>query len=521
MPIPEGASFCEACGAEIQSVAAPAPESAPEPRDGVPKEEGQVAESGAGKSAEGVGALENLLAGVSFEQLERVLAEVQASSTPQAPLPSKAPTTPVTRNSAEPTPPSASTGSAATGKSSDSPHHTASFGSHCVTATANSLDMPFDFEWDNAREFIEGVLCNFAFRLRINAPVETLTIKAVVGGETLACNPFTSLAAGDERKGTLPFIPKVAGALSVSVFAEVCYKKGCCESFEAVRSFEHQASPFRRFLSEGDQNVEIKIDGNSGLIRLDELKLPRQAIIDLKEEINLALSRRDGWESVILATSGIRREVVNLCTGERMLTVVSGANPVTFGRSSRRAAIQLLAETEDGQIDEYRSGFVSGVHFTLMKSNAAVMLRDGGLEDVNGRKSWRKSKNGVSFNDRMISSDQKISLGRTAQVVLAPYVVPGGAVSISLEAHGHSPDISGCDRACELASVTVLRDDVPDRAALVVWGAAEIDDFLGTRTGLRIGLIRGRLRLIRPDGSSKRLLHLVGTVLPGTDIFVQ
>ena len=156
-----------------------------------------------------------------------------------------------------------------------------------------------------------------------------------------------------------------------------------------------------------------------------------------------------------------------------------------------------------------------------MNCNSAVMLRDGGIEENNGRKVWRKSRNGVAVNGNMISSDQKLSIGRTTQVVLAPYSVPGGAVVLSLEPRGHSADISGCDRSCELDSVTVLRDDIPDRADIVVWGAAEIDDFLGTATGFHVGLIRGRLRLIRPDGSSERLLHLVGKDIPGTDIYVQ
>lgn len=514
MPVPCDASFCETCGSEIPATARSAAETAAGPgsaaspvagrHDAAPAEDGHAVESGANTPTESGNALEGLLGGLSYEQFQRLLSDAQS---PAAAALSAQKATAACFARRE--------GSAA------APRAKAPFGFRGSSATADSPDMPFDFEWDNAREFIEGVLCNFAFRLRINASVETLTIRAVVGGETLACNPFTSLDAGDERRGTLPFVPKVAGALSVSVFAEVCYKKGCCESFEAVQPFEHQASPIRRFLSDGYQNVNVDIRDNTGLIRLDELKLPRQAIIDLKEEIKLALSRRDGWESVILATSGIRREVVNLCTAERILTVASGANPVTFGRSSRRSTIPLMAETDDGQTDEYRNGFVSGVHFTLLTRNSAIMLRDGGMVDDNGRKVWRKSKNGVSFNGHMITSDQKLSSDRTAQVVLAPYAIPGGAIAVSLEARGHTGEITCCDRSCELASVTILCDDNPDRAIRVVWGAAEIDDFLGTRTGLSIGLIRGRLRLIRPDGSSQRLLHLVGRAIPETDIFVQ
>ncbi len=204
-----------------------------------------------------------------------------------------------------------------------------------------------------------------------------------------------------------------------------------------------------------------------------------------------------------------------------MLTVVSGANPVSFGRSSRRATVQLVAEDEDGQIDTCRNRYISGVHFTLMSRNSSVILRDGGSDEADGRKRWRKSSNGVSFDGKMISSDQKLALGRTAKVVLAPYVISGGALALSLEPRGHSQDIGRCDRSCELDSVAILRGDIPDRADIVVWGAAEIDDFLNTGTGFHVGLVRGRLRLLRPDGFSERLIHLVGKNIPGTDIYVQ
>ncbi len=528
MPISEGASFCDACGAEIHAAAEPASK----PCGDTKVNEGRAVEPGSNAAAGGLGSLKGLLAGLSYEQFQRLLSEVQtpaaqeeppASWTPataNAPAASEAPAFPAAATMTVPEPQAPKPSAAPVKAPAASPRTTAAPASRSPAPTAGNPDMPFDFEWDNAREFIEGVLCNFAFRIRVHAYLKTLTIKADVGGETIVCKPFTSLCEGDERNGTIPFIPKMAGALSVRVLAEAFYKGGCRESFEAVSPFEHQASPFRRFLSDGYENVNIDIRDNTGLIRLDELKLPSQAMIDLKGEIDRALSHRDGWGKALLASNEIGREVVNLCAGERMLTVASGANPVSFGRSSHRA-IQLLAETDDGQIDEYRSGFISGVHFTLINCNSAIMLRDGGFEENNGRKVLRKSKNRVSIDGRMISSDQRLSPGKTYEVVLAPNVVPGGAVTISLDARGHSSDISRCDRSCELDSVAIRRDDIPDRAVLVIWGAAEIDDFLGTGTGFHVGLVRGRLRLIRPDGSSERLIHLVGKDIPGTDIYVQ
>ncbi len=386
--------------------------------------------------------------------------------------------------------------------------------------TSNAPQAPFTLEWDGDREFIEGVQCNFAYRLRIHADVASLTLKIDVNGKTSECEPFDSLCDGDEREGTLPFVPKVAGAVSVRVFAEVVYEGGCGETFEAVSPFEHQACAFRSLLSGNNQNLNIDIRDNSGIIRLDQLKLPPQAVTDLDAKIGRALSRKGGWKNVPMAYKNGEldgREIVQL-RGDGMditVVVVSGASkdPVRFGHSAHRATLRLES---DKSCDQY----ISGVHFTLLRKSSAILVRDGGP----GRKGgWSKSTNGTLFDDQKLDpvSGRELRPGQTFRLKLAPYVVPGGALSLMLEARGNDVAIPGCDRSCNVSSVVVRRDDSPNRVDLVVWGATGIDDLLGTHAGLRVGLVRGRLHLIRKDGSSVRLLHLVGREIPGTGIFVQ
>lgn len=388
--------------------------------------------------------------------------------------------------------------------------------------TANAPQVPFTLDWDELREFIEGVRCNFAFRVRIRGAVKTLALKVDVGGEAIECRPFMSLCDGDEREGVLPFIPKMAGAISACAFVKVIYENGCCESFEAVRPFEHKAIPFRRFLSADNQNVEIKIDGNSGLIRLDDLKLPQKAITDLKAEIDKVLLRRGGWKQVPMAYGDIERECVRLYAGDRALTVASGAGSVSFGISPHRAMVQVVAKTADGQRDEYRNQFVSRVHFTILRHHdSAVYLRDGGFVKENGMKVARKSANGLSIDGRPVTSELALPPDRTFRVALAPKSVPGGALSLLIETHGRTAEAISGDRACELAFASVRSADSRADVAIIVWGAVPIDDFLGTCTGLRVGLVRGRLCLIGRDGRPTRLVGLINKAVPGTGIFVQ
>lgn len=397
---------------------------------------------------------------------------------------------------------------------------------HSTVATIlqTSPDAPFDLEWDDARQFIAGSCGAFAFRMTFRCNLKSVEVIANVDGEQLPAVAFLSVEAGDFREGSIAFTPKRPGAVTVNLRIAVTMANHIRETFEPKCPLRSMTlSGKRHDVLGGDLTVNINADGNTGINRFDGVNFGGLAgvRIDNWNDERSVLERPPEWRAIPLVSCEVGCEAVVLCAGERTLSVSSGANPVTFGRSSRRATVRLVAETPDGLIDESHNRYVSGVHFTLMNHGRAVIMRDGGAEDEKGRRVWRKSCNGVAVDGCMSTSDQTLSPGKSIRAVLAPYSVPGGALTLMIEARGHSGSVCGCDRDCELASVAIRRADAPKRAALVVWGAAEIDDLLGTSTGLHIGLIHGRLRIIRQDGSSERLVHFLGGAIPGTSISVQ
>lgn len=385
-----------------------------------------------------------------------------------------------------------------------------------------SCEAPFSLEWDDRRAFIEGVRCNFSFRLRCLARLSKFGLRVEVDGEELPLVLFSSLLPGDIREGLLSFVPKAPGAISVRLVAEVLYEGGCTEGFEAVRPFEHTVSPFRRFLAD-DAGLRIDIRDNAGLIRLDDLKLPHQTITDLKAEIEKALSLRGGWKEAPVAASFVARERVRLRVGGRECLVAAGGDVVTFGTSSSRTTVSLAAAAT-GTARETRARYVSGVHFSIRRDRFRdeLLLCDGGPASPDGsNRPWRKSTNGIAVDGSLLGEARPLHPGAPISLLLAPYAVSGGALPLTLETSGYDESDAAFDRAGDVSSALLRRPDNPDRTALVVWGSAPLDPVLGTHTGLRIASIRGRLHAVLPDGTVRRLLLLSGRTIPGTPVFVQ
>jgi len=390
--------------------------------------------------------------------------------------------------------------------------------------------VPFELEWDEARRFIEGVQCAFSFRVRSACRIAKLGFRVVANGSPVGEDiVFAGLRAGDERETTVPFVPRVPGQVVVKLRAETLLDRGAHESFAAARDFEHVAEPFRRFLAEGDQNINIDIRDNDGIIRLDELKLPRQAIVDLKEEIDRVLSCRGRYRTVAFCPGEIRRERMILSSsagdGIRDLLVLPGTDCVTFGTSSHADA-WLLPETE-GRMDDKRASFISGIHFSIQnnRSRHEFELRNGGPSARNDDRSrWRASTNGLNVDGSALqSSPLPLRPGETRSVDLAPYAVSGGSLSLSLEPRGwDDPAAAVCDwRTGNLSSLLVRRGDNPHKAILVVWGAAALDPLLGTESGLRVASLDGRLFLVDRHGEAARIHRLAGHALPGTPFSIS
>ena len=481
MPVSPDAAFCENCGAEIRR------EEAARPEEGSPHcgaGEGVANEGGASRPGEPETASPSARPEGSLHHLPAAAAR---------PLP---PAEPSFTAAPRPSPP--------------------------TEERVFDAEAPFSLEWDDRRAFIEGVRCNFSFRLRSHARLSKFGIRVEVDGEGLPPVLFSSLLPGDVREGLFPFVPRTPGAISVRFVAEVLYEGGCSEGFESARPFEHTVSPFRRFLSD-DSGLRIDIRDNSGLIRLDDLKLPSQTITDLKAEIEKALALRGGWKTAPVAPSFVARERVRLRVGERECLVVAGGDVVTFGASSSRTTVSL-APALRGPSGETCSRYVSGVHFSIRRDRFRdeLLLCDGGPSAQSGaNRSWRKSTNGTAVDGTLLGEARPLHPGAPHAIQLAPYTVSGGALSLTLETRGYDEADTGFDRMGDVSSALVRLPDDPGRAALVVWGAAPLDPVLGTHAGVRVASIRGRLHAVLPDGSVRRLLLLCGRTIPGTSVFVQ
>ena len=176
-------------------------------------------------------------------------------------------------------------------------------------------------------------------------------------------------------------------------------------------------------------------------------------------------------------------------------------------------------------MDDKRASFISGIHFSIQnnRSRHEFELRNGGPSARNDDRSrWRASTNGLNVDGSALqSSPLPLRPGEARSVVLAPYAVSGGSLSLSLEPRGwDDPAAAVCDwRTGNLSSLLVRRADNPHKAILVVWGAAALDPLLGTESGLRVASLDGRLFLVDRHGAAMRI-HRLGRTLPGTSVSV-
>jgi hypothetical protein len=374
-----------------------------------------------------------------------------------------------------------------------------------------------------ARTFIENKPGVFFWRMTPVCDLAKARLVCTVNGRPLEETVLEAIQGGACREGTFPYTPPIAGSLSVRLRVEVRYVGGVCESFEATAAHVHTAYPEKRTEIRGAGSVVINAQGNTGINRFDDMGLSalRGTASDLWEEQRSVLARRSEWAPVSFSSVEVGLEIVRLRSGDTELQVVSGLGPVTFGRSSHRADVRLFPETPAGCPDNRRGLFVSGVHFTLLPvPGGELHLRDGGA----GGGRWCSSTNGTALDGTLVSAPQSMPLspGRTFALTLAPYAVLDGALSLELETLPHGAASRGCDHSGQVAAVVLRRADTPRRIVLVVRGGASFDSLFDAHTGLYVGLVRGRLRLLRADGSSVRLLHLAGRPLPGSpDIFVQ
>jgi len=506
MPVEAGAAFCDSCGAVLPPEDKPAPAANP-PAEAAP----------------------GTLAAKAF-RLDEPAASPRTAAAPNggspgaafcdgcgAVLPPEDKPAPAANPLAEATPGAMAAKAFRLDEPAVSPRAAAA-------PNGGSPDAPFSFEWDDARQFIAGSGGAFAYRMTFRCCLDSVVISVSVNGEALAPAEFPFVRAGETREGSFQFTPKMAGVVKADVGVEVVMADRVRESFTPMRQLTGMALSGNRVdVVGGAGSFTINAGENTGINRFDGMNLGALGgvKVDRWSDERSVFDRPAEWRDVPFASCRVGFESVRLCCGGRTLTVASGAAPVAFGRSARRADVQLCAMAPDGCVDESRTRYLSGVHFTLSESNGAIVLRDGGCEQHQGSRVWRKSSNGIAINGRMSVSDERIQAGRPVKVVLAPYAIPGGALSLSMEAQDRSRCIAGCDAKCDVASLSILPEDSPDKALLVVWGSAGIDGLLGAVSGFQVGLVRGRLRVIAPDGSSERLMHLVGGAIPGTGIFVQ
>ena len=402
----------------------------------------------------------------------------------------------------------------------------------CPSATADAPSaspaasddlVPFSLEWDSKREFIEGVQCNFAFRIRCRRRLSLLQLEIQVNDQPPVRKVYRELEPDDEWQDVQGYVPQTPGALTVRLSALACSEGGSRERFEARRPFEHRAYPFRRFLPVGSQNINIDNRDNNGIIRLDSLRIPTQAIEDLKAEIDRALEMKDGWQPTPFGAGKVLRDSVLLRGGERDLLVVAGSDLVTFGAHSLRPLVPLETEAPDGTVDKSRTGLISRIHFTIHRDRVQrrFVLLDGGPSKDDPSK-WEVSTNHTELDGETISTERPLQEGRTYAIDLAPGTVDGEpALRLSAETRGwDDPAAAGCPCVGNLSSILLRYVDNPRKAVLVVWGGADLGKALGMDAGPVVRTIHGRLHVVRSGERPRRLLSFEGRLLPGTSFRV-
>ncbi len=548
MPVADGAAFCDACGAELHAEPVGARTARPPEQTG--NSHAETAENT--EPGRGFPLPSNLFppaaepAGASSRTTDNILAAVQAilasrraaaASTPAPTVFVPAQTIPersaVSFTVPAPTPPPAPSLSLRTAVSPpplvSSPSLSLPKAAPVPALEFREVDdpVPFQLEWDGDREFIEGQAGQLAFRLRASCDLKAIGIAASVDGTDLTPVIVSKIRSGETRESSFDFVPNVSGILSVKLCAEVQLSGRTVETYEAERTLNHQVLPAQRISVHGAGSVIVKVENNSGIVRNDDLNLSalRGEKIDHWKDFREVFGRRGAFRPVAFTPTAIRHESIRFrATGAALdeLLVVPGADMVTFGKSSSRTDVRLVAETADGCRDSVRSGYVSNVHFSLRRSrsNEEIAICDGGPLDGSA---WRESTNGLNIDGEPLTGSRTLPADRRMAVTLAPYTISGGAIPLELETRGwDDPAAAGCaDRSGTLSSVLVRRLDNPRKAVLVVWGAADLDALLGTRNGLRVASIRGRLHAVYPDGSARRLMLFSGHALPGTSVFVQ
>ncbi len=402
-------------------------------------------------------------------------------------------------------------------------------------------EIPFELEWDEAREFIESEMGTFSFRFRAWCDFSRVRLIALAGADPLFRKDLRDVSADGRWISCAPeYVPERNGRLSVRLRVVVCQRNGVTEeTFESLEDFEHRIQPrdvmayygLGSFQPTIQNTIANEAGGSSGIVRNDgryvqtvNIGVPG-AVVDQAERQARVLDRRDSFRPVSFRFGGIARECAVIRSPSVQdsceLFVVPGADLLQFGRSHSAVNIRLVPEMEDFREDTLRKGYISNVHFSLRRDAVGqYVLRDGG--SYKGEP-WRSSTNGTCVDGVPLSGSAVLSPGRSATVALAPYAVSGGALSLTLEPRGwDDPAAAGCaDRPGNLSSLLVRRGDNPHKAILVVWGAAELDPILGTRSGLRVASLRGRLHIADRAGHVRRLSRLAGRSLPGTSFTIS
>lgn len=389
-------------------------------------------------------------------------------------------------------------------------------------AAPEAEELPFSIEWDDARAFMEKHENAFALRFKAECDIEKLGVGIFVNGEPVGKPEVKSnVRKWDRFECPFPFCPAQVGAFVVQIRVEIIQPSGAHEMFEPVESIVHTTFPERGKVVNFNGSINVRVDqsGNSGIIRNDNARVLLDGLETENVDVRLQriLGSRGNFRKIGFSSTRIKHESVRLMGFGQELTIVRGTPCITFGRS-RHADVCLEAEKPDGSRDDVGK-MISGRHCTVRYDRAcgSFALRDGGpLEDGSG---WKNSSNGTLFGDVTLTMNlgQNLLPGRSMPVCLAPHVRPGGALSLGFHAVEPSFDFA-CDHMGNIDALIVRRKDNPAKTVLIVWGCVSLDEVLGSKTGFRIACRRERLHLVKPDGSSSRLLFLSGQNLAGFHI---
>lgn len=385
--------------------------------------------------------------------------------------------------------------------------------SDAAVSPASASKDPFSLTCSLPERFVEGMTAVILLKVKRNGGVKSKekTRISLVEGDRILAGPV-------ERRGNLGvsgpeiplnFRPEHAGSLSVQIRIESYWG----DSSEAEVRLATLILPVEPAGGHGSGGLSIQINNDGGLVDFQSPGLAERIGAAGKDYVATTSNPRRfrPVEGLALLATPTR---ITLAVGETRFHAVS-RRPAWFGRRDERPekgrlkdnAIALRVFSPDGSMpDPELSYYISQTHFLIEQDGPRCRLQDGKpardeAKNILPGGPVAPSTCGLSVDGEALAPRGYYSLaaGEEAEVVLAPGLREGGALSLHLSC---MPDAFG---APECAGALLRRNDAIAEAYLPLWGAVDLGGVDAALRGWILSWDDVRFLLQEPSGEARAL----------------